>query len=140
MTHSLQNKAFLSVTILLAAFGLFGVIPVSIDTLTNTKACPMVLVVPACYVVTAGYFLMLLSCILSRNVLFYTGWLPVFLLAASGSVSELLGHAVCPRNSANIPLCYFSLILALMIAISFIGWKKFRANDLSRINSIDDRS
>ena len=137
LPQTFLTKFFLTITVLLSLFGLLGVVPVSIDTWTETKLCPTVGIVPACYVVLTGYFLMLLAIILQKKELFLTGWLPVFLLAAAGSISELLGREVCPRNAANIPLCYFSLVLALLIAVAFFGWYKSRLTGTSRDHSVD---
>lgn len=124
MPVSIRHKIFWGLSILLSLFGFAGVVPVSIDTFNSTNSCPMIGHIPACYVVMVGYFLMLLSCFSKRSILFILGWLPVFLLAVTGVVSELLGHEVCPRNSADIPMCYFSLTLVVLIAITFLGWKK----------------
>ncbi len=120
----LRNKLYFSATIILSLIALVAVIPVSYDTLTTDEKCPMMGVVPACYVVMIGYFLIALSCVFRKYLLFYIGWIPVFLLAAIGSVAEVFGVDVCPKTEGGIPMCYFSLGFALLIAATFYGWKK----------------
>lgn len=104
---------------LLAALGLFGVLPVSLDELRTGGACPHLGPIPACHIVALSYALMLAAA-LSRHVwswgLFYLGWLPVFLLAAGGSALELLGQDICPKTEGGWPKCFFSFALAVAIA------------------------
>jgi len=86
----------------------------------------MAFVIPACYLVTIGYALMALSCLLRKSGLFRVGWIPVALLAAVGSLAEVFGNEVCPRSESGTPLCYYSLAFALLIATTFYGWRKTR--------------
>jgi hypothetical protein len=103
----------------LAFLGAFAAFDISYAQWTGTAACPSLGIVPACYVVLAGYGLILLSDILLSRVIFLIGWIPVFLLAAGGSISELLFTTpVCPRTKSGIPQCYLSLALVIIIGIS----------------------
>jgi hypothetical protein len=105
---------------LLAAIGLAGVLPVSLAELSSGVACPHLGPIPACHVVSIAYSAVLLSVLhprLWRPSLFLSGWLPIFLLAAMGSVSELLGLDVCPKTSDGIPKCFFSLGLAVALIL-----------------------
>lgn len=123
--NKMINQTSFIVTILLAAVALFAVIPVSYTTLMTDKDCPYVWLIPACYIVTIGYTLILSSLFTRKNSLFLIGWLPVFLLALSGSVAELSGIDVCPKTSgAEIPMCYFSLVFSVVIALFYFLWKK----------------
>ena len=128
ISKSTFSKICFFTTIALALIGLIGVIPVSYKTFTAVKMCPMIGVIPACYIVTVGYFLVFLSCLLKKNILFYIGWSPVFLLATIGSVSEIFGKDVCPKTATGIPMCYFSLFFATIVALTFYGWKKTSKN------------
>ena len=106
---------------LLAAIGLAGVLPVSLAELSSGAACPHLGPIPACHVVAIAYSAVLLSVLHPRlwhPSLFLSGWLPIFLLAAMGSVSELLGLDVCPKTaSGGIPKCFFSLGLAVALIL-----------------------
>jgi hypothetical protein len=85
--------------------------------------CPMLGPVPACYLVGFGYVAMALAVLLSPRqftVLFFVGWTPVFLLALSGSTMEIMGHNTCPSSPSGIPLCYFSLTVAVLLLPVFL--------------------
>ena len=116
----------------LVIFGLVSVAKVSIDNMSGL-ACPSLLSVPVCYVVTAAYALMLGSLFISHNGckhhLFCTGWGVAFIIALFASVAELMGSGgVCPSTSGGlragsdvgIPLCYISLVMLGAILLLFI--------------------
>ena len=89
--------------------GLWGALSVSYSTIMNIDPCPGIFTLPACYLVSTGYLLMLASLIVSsvplKNRLFYSGWVPTFLIAAAGVGAELIIGNVCPRNENGLPLC-----------------------------------
>lgn len=106
----------------LSVFGLFGVVPISIQHATGAELCPTLGFVPACYVVLLGYALIGTSAVVGvrfRTTLFVTGWLPVFGLALMGSSMEVLGYEACPRSADNIPTCFFSLAFATLLVAAF---------------------
>ncbi len=106
----------------LALFGLVGVAPVSWLEFLHGDACPHLGPVPVCYIVMAGYGI-LVACAfrpLWSAALFIVGFVPVFAFAAAGSGAELFGFEVCPRTEASIPKCFFSLALALAILAPFL--------------------
>ena len=85
--------------------------------------CPMLWVVPACYLVFFGYMVILLSVTLSfcrRLFVFLIGWTPVFILAFTGTVLELASKPTCPRTVSDIPLCYLSLGIAGLLFVLFL--------------------
>lgn len=107
----------------LSAFGLFGVVPISIQHVTGIELCPMLGFVPACYVVLLGYVLIGASTVAGvrfRTMLFVTGWLPVIGLALMGSSMEVLGYEACPRSADNVPTCFFSLAIAMTLVAAFL--------------------
>jgi hypothetical protein len=118
------HQASFTVTILLAVIALVAVIPVSYTTLVTDKGCPYLWLIPACYLVTIGYALILLSLLVNKKSLFVIGWLPVFLLALSGSIAELSGLNVCPKTDSGIPMCYFSWVFSVVIAAFYFLWSK----------------
>jgi len=130
MKHlGLLNKFAYFTTIALSGIALWAVIPISYNTYKGVNPCPNVSIVPACHIVTVGYLLMALSCLLKKKTLFYIGWSPVFLLAAIGSISEVAGIDVCPKSASNTPMCYYSLGFSLVIAASFYAWTKTRRSN-----------
>jgi hypothetical protein len=101
-----------------AFLGAFAAFNISYAQWTGTAPCPSIGIIPACYVVLAGYGLILLSAVLLSRIIFLIGWLPVLLLAAVGTISELLYTApVCPRTEGGIPQCFLSLALIGIIGL-----------------------
>lgn len=106
-----------------ASWVLAGLIPLILDELNGIDACPMLGPIPACYLVGFGYVAMAIATIISPRkltVLFLLGWTPVFLLALSGSIMEILGHSTCPISPQGTPLCYFSLTVAALLLPVFL--------------------
>lgn len=116
----------------LVIFGFVSVGKVSIDNM-NGLACPNLLTMPVCYIVTAAYGLMLGSLIINHNGckhhFFCAGWGVAFVVALFASLAEMFGGGgVCPSTSgglragasAGIPLCYISLVILIVILVLFI--------------------
>jgi len=116
----------------LVILGFIAGLKVSIDNF-NGIACPNILMMPICYVVTAAYGLMLGSLILNHNgckhYFFCIGWSVAFIIAAFASVVEMFSHtSVCPSTSGGLravsgtglPLCYISLAMLIVIIVLFV--------------------
>lgn len=132
-------------TIVLWALVILGFVAgakVSIDNF-NGIACPNVLMMPVCYVVTAAYALMLGSLIINNNgckhYFFCIGWSIAFVIAAFASLVEMFSNtSVCPSTSgglraasgAGLPLCYISLAMLVVIIILFIKGPYKQACDI----------
>jgi len=123
----------------LLGIGLYGALTVSYATITQVTPCPAIAGIRACYVVLAGYLAMCFA-VLSLQVfkppsyvltIFMIGWVPVFLLAASGSSLEWFKGNICPATDSGLPLCYVSLALAIVImALFFLIRKSLKKPDL----------
>lgn len=82
--------------------------------------------VPACYLVLAGYMAMLISVTISNRAMFIVGLVPVFLLATTGVVGEIISaEPVCPQTADGIPKCFFSFGIASALAV--MGLMLFRS-------------
>ena len=116
----------------LVIFGFVSVGKVSFDNM-NGLACPSLLTVPVCYIVTVAYGLMLGSLIINHNGckhhFFCAGWGVAFVIALFASLAELFGGGgICPSTSGGlragasvgIPLCYISLAILIVILVLFI--------------------
>jgi hypothetical protein len=91
------------------------------------NSCPMLGIVPACYLVFFGYMAMLLSVVFNLHqklTVFLLGWAPVFLLAFTGTVLELTSKPTCPRTESDIPMCYLSLTVACLLIALFLFTNK----------------
>lgn len=114
----------------LAAFVIYNLAPVVMAELQSGDGCPKLGPVPACYLVSAAYAAIGISALLDPRRLtwlFLTGWLPVFLLAATGTTLELFGRTTCPATATGTPMCYYSLAAALLLLPAF-----FFARSVSR--------
>ena len=111
------------ILLVLLSIGLYGALSVSYLTVTGIAPCPSVANIPACFIVTIGYFLMLVATLFNNKLnakwLFIIGWLPVVLLALVGSLLEFSQGDICPKSSMGIALCYVSLSFAIMVAALF---------------------
>ena len=116
--------------------GLFGIVPITIQHATGIESCPMLGIVPACYVVTLAYTLTGVSMLVGvrlRSALFVAGWIPVFGLALLGSSMQALGNEACPRSVGNIPGCYLSLTLTTSLILAFLVERIYRPKLSSEI-------
>ena len=109
--------------LLLLGVGLWGGLSVSHTNFTGQQACPHLVGLAICYVVTLAYGLMLVSLFLRRkslhHIVFFPAWGITFLIALSGTGLELIMGDVCPATSFRLPLCYVSLAMCLAIWIFY---------------------
>ena len=105
----------------LLALGLYGALKVSYTTLTGGTSCPSISGVYICYVVLAGYLMMVIAQLLKpyKKSVFYIGWCIVFGIALLGTVLEVSQGNTCPQNSSGLPLCYVSLLFSSIIGLLF---------------------
>ena len=124
----MMNYTLRIVLLTLIAVGLYGALSVSYSTVTGSSPCPNVVGVPACFVVLAGYSLMLAAALLQPadkfKAVFLLGWLPVFLLAATGTVFELSNGNTCPKSDSGLALCYVSLSFSVVVALLYFFYLK----------------
>jgi len=109
-----------------AAFVILRLAPVIRTEWLDGNGCPNIGPVPACYLVAVCYALMGVAAIfnpLSLQIVFWIGWVPVFLLALSGTVLEISGTPTCPAAPNGTPMCFYSLALAIVLAVLYvIAW------------------
>jgi hypothetical protein len=109
-----------------ALIGFFGAASLSLRHLQTGEVCPILLFVPACYLVLAGYGSVIASVFVQHNWrtrFFFIGWTPVFGLALAGAGLHTFVGDTCPVNR-GIPQCYISLGLALTILLLFLLSRK----------------
>ena len=116
--------------ITLSIFGLIGVSTISYRHITGIEQCPMIGILPACYLIVAGYLLLLISPLLRDNigrVSFYVGIAIVFGLAIVGSTGELTGTIRCPHTQSGLPKCYISALFSwIILVLGILFFKKER--------------
>jgi len=124
--------------LLLLAFalaGVIGVFPILQKQFLGTEICPALGPLPACYLVFSGYTLIVASAFVGtryRFRTFTTGWVPLFVLAATGSGLELLGKDACPRTSSGVPTCFLSLGLLGVLAMIYMAERRYISRRLER--------
>ncbi len=108
---------------LLLAIGLYGALSVSYTTITGTSPCPDFNGLPICFLVAAGYCAMAASQIglskKNRDKLFIFGWIIVFLIAAAGTLLQMIKGDSCPLSDTGFPLCYLSLAISVLILVFY---------------------
>lgn len=118
-----QILFFVIIGILL--FSIYGSFNLSMVDFQKKNVCPKILGIPACYIVFLFFSLALGSHLFKGslgNDLWYYGLMAVpFLLALSGTLTELSGKVVCPRTPGGTPMCYISLgICTTLIVLKFL--------------------
>ena len=106
-----------------AAIGVFGVAGISYRQFTGLSQCPQLGILPACYIVLICYASMLLAAFRRTPIMswfFWIGWLGAFAMAITGTGLELAGIETCPRTGDDTPTCYFSLAIAMVLALLFV--------------------
>ena len=97
--------------ILTLLFVSYGSFMLSRKDFRKKNVCPKVLGIPACYLVFIFFIGTLATHIVRPDFYYgYYGMLAVpFLLALTGTLTELSGKVICPRTSAGTPMCFLSL-------------------------------
>ena len=83
--------------------------------------CPVIFYIPACYLIIASFILVLISLFINkvqaRLAIFYIGAILGLGIAIWFSIGQIMGTKECP-SLLNIPLCYGSAVLFVIIIIS----------------------
>ncbi|NOY40707.1 MAG: hypothetical protein GXP26_02560 [Planctomycetes bacterium] len=110
----------------LVVFGLWSGGRLSYSHFQTGEACPILGVVPACYIAFIGYLMMALALAvttakpeLNLSWMFWLGLLAAGGLALLGSGLELAKGNVCPKAFGWLPMCYVSLAFSVLIGILF---------------------
>ena len=110
----------------LVALGLWSSARLAYSHYQSGEACPILGVVPACYIALAGYLMMTFGLVatiakpdLNLTWMFWLGLLAAGGLALLGSGMELAKGDVCPKAYGWLPMCYVSLAFSVLIGILF---------------------
>jgi len=101
----------------IAILGTFGLV---MNEWNDGDICPKIASVPACYIVFACFVLALLGHLISvkaGHVTYFTSVCFVTLIAATGTVGEIIGTVECPKTAGGIPMCFISLGICLSLLI-----------------------
>ena len=110
----------------LVALGLWSGGRLSYSHYQSGEACPILGVVPACYIAFTGYLMMALALAvttykpeLNLSWMFWSGLLAAGGLALLGSGLDLAKGDVCPKAFGWLPMCYVSLAFSVLIGILY---------------------
>ena len=113
----------------LVAFGVWSGGRLSYLHFLSGEACPILKVVPACYIAFAGYVAMAVALVIPMvsggqaptwlSGLFWLGLGIAGGLALMGSAFELIQGDVCPKGFGWLPMCYVSLAFSVIIGILY---------------------
>ena len=106
-------------------FAIYGSFHLSKRDYRKKDICPKVLGIPACYIVFV-FFVggLVVHLLLSSEATAYYALIGIpFLLALSGTVTELSGKVICPRTKGGTPMCYLSLgFCTFLLALKFFSF------------------
>jgi hypothetical protein len=112
--------------IVLVVLGLWSSTRLAYSHYQSGEACPILGIVPACYIALAGYLMMASSVAvtiakpeLNLSWMFWLGLLAAGGLALLGSGMELAKGDVCPKAYGWLPMCYVSLAFSVLIGILY---------------------
>lgn len=99
------------IIILVLLFVIYGSFMLSKKDFRKKNICPKIIGIPACYLVFIFFVGALGFHSIQPNFQYaYFGMLAVpFLLALTGTLTELSGKVVCPRTPGGTPMCFLSL-------------------------------
>ncbi len=110
----------------LVVLGLWSGGRLSYSQYQSGEACPILGIVPACYIALAGYLMMALALAvtivkpeLNLSWMFWLGLLAAGGLALLGSGLELAKGDICPKAFGWLPMCYVSLAFSVLIGILY---------------------
>ena len=110
----------------LVVLGLWSGGRLSYSQYQSGEACPILGVVPACYIAFTGYLIMassLAAMIAKPEVnlswMFWSGLLAAGGLALLGSGLDLAKGDICPKAFGWLPMCYVSLAFSVLIGILY---------------------
>jgi len=113
------------IIIVILLFVIYGSFSLSKHDYKKKDVCPKVLGIPACYLVLLFFIgALIIHLILPVHTYLYFAMLVVpFLLALTGTMTELSGKVICPRTPGGIPMCYISLGFCMaLIGLKFFSF------------------
>lgn len=103
----------LNVLLLIAfAIGIIGGGDLVLDEIKHRNVCPMLLGIPACYIIFTCFIIPFIVHILKKyNFIYFLFTGIAASIAFIATIMELTGKGECPKTSSGIPMCYYSLLI-----------------------------
>ncbi len=111
----MKKKVFRISIYLLLLWVLSAVAKLSYLHATTSEICPLLINIPACYIILFSVSGALITHYLRYSHLFFIFSSIPLLLALAGTVLQILGKVECPKNETGIPLCFISLGIFLTV-------------------------
>ena len=114
-----MNPILYYIIIVVLSFVIYSSYRLSRKDYRKKNVCPKILSIPACYIVCLFFIAALLGHLFFEAAPYwYFGFLAVpFILALSGTLTELAGKVICPRTRGGTPMCYLSLGFCSLLII-----------------------
>ncbi|WP_020568239.1 hypothetical protein [Neolewinella persica] len=107
-----MSKVLYYAIFLILMFGIYGAGRLSYRQFHAGDICPELLGIPACYIILACFLIPFFAQLFELNqVLFFTGTILAWSIAAYGTTTQLMGTAECPKTSNGTPMCFISLAI-----------------------------
>jgi hypothetical protein len=94
---------------LISVFGIIGSVLLAYREITYGNYCPEFMGIPSCYLVLLAYFMVLVSVLAFRKLLYSVGTFLGLTIAIWFTIQNYSGNILCP-TFRGIPLCYASLV------------------------------
>lgn len=114
----MQIKPLIFLLLIIFAIGVFGTGNLAYSEFTQHYICPVLLGIPACYIIFICFVIPFISHFYSKNNVVYfvfSGF--AFIVALVASIMQFSGLAVCPKTNNGTPMCYYSLLLFTSLII-----------------------
>ena len=107
------------IIIVILLFVIYGSFTLSLKDFRQKNVCPKIIGIPACYLVFILFVGALIVHVLDFEIPYlYYGFLAVpFLLAFTGTLTELSGKVICPRTPNGTPMCFISLVFCTVLIV-----------------------
>ena len=109
------------------SIGIIGAGLLVYNEITLTNVCPILLGIPACYVILACFVIPFLVHILKeKNSIYFLFTGIAFIIALIASIMQFTGFGECPKTSNGIPMCYYSFLLFTILIVLKIYHSKYK--------------
>jgi len=108
----MKQKVLNGLLIVVFLIGIIGSGVLVYNELKSSEGCPILVGIPACYIIFACFLIPFTFHLNSKkNAIYFLFTGLAFTIALIASVMQLLGKVECPKTDSGTPMCYYSLVL-----------------------------
>lgn len=114
-----MNKFLWWLIFALLVIGIFGTSDLVYREFTQQNVCPSLFGIPACYVIIVCFIVPFIAHLFgSFKVLYFLFTGLALGIAIYASIMQILGYLECPKMGSNIPMCFISFGMFLVLVLS----------------------